>query len=287
MNKKYLAQIKNSNLQKLLLKESNIPIIEDLLDVKIQRLITIKKNKNLDFGNKVCSKEELDEIFPKVKKDVDNFLDSKKSDMPSYGYCQYFNIFKQIKNPIKIYKTFSISKRIKSSINICLFNLLVSSGTNYNSFLESISLKKTRRVDMINNIIHEYDHHIQNKSILKNVFSKQYSFFEEGHAIGVERHLAEFYRKQEDNNAFIYKILNRTISEIKATYMWMCWKLEKPIRKSLLKNMTPIESFEISKILTLGEPTNHAKGNTFFSVYETKYKKQIYKDTIHENFQFK
>ena len=76
MDKSYLKQIKNKNLEAILLSKDNIPVVEHLLSIEsqeLQRLKKLKEEGKLDFGKKY-SRKQLKELFPMVKGKVDNFL---------------------------------------------------------------------------------------------------------------------------------------------------------------------------------------------------------------------
>lgn len=301
MDKTYLTQVENQNLRALLLKKDNIPILEYLLNAEARRLKPIQKLKEegkLNFGDKVSSKK-LKELLPKIKEEVDSFLETPNIDVPS---CKYYNIFRPglTTTPILILyaaSTFvtiyplalmlvepgpNIGNLLCSGLGAMTLatvsqshSLMNSSG--YDCRSKSITLKKERRVELIPTIGHEYAHHAQERCGLECGPLDKHPIFAEGHARGIERYLSETYREREDNEAFLYDILDSTISEMKSTYVWMCEELKMPTRESLLKNKTSRNSL----------PRSHAVGNTLFSIYGAKYGPKIYRDAIHGKFPFK
>jgi len=149
---------------------------------------------------------------------------------------------------------------------------------------EVVQLKKEKSVNLIPVIAHEYTHHIQFK---KDFVAKEDSMFMEGHARGVQRYIAKTYREKEDNDAFLYDILNWDVGEIKSAYIWACKKIKNPIRKSLLRIGTSRDIDEKICRITERNPTEHALGNAFFSIYENDFGDQIYKEMIHGNFKIR
>ncbi len=91
MDSEYLSQIENPNMKRLLLREDNIPPLEELLNAeakKLQRLQRLKEEGKLNFGDKI-KLDELTEIFPKICAEVNDFLGVKSTDIPSFGYSIY------------------------------------------------------------------------------------------------------------------------------------------------------------------------------------------------------
>ena len=138
-------------------------------------------------------------------------------------------------------------------------------GFFYDNDEKLITVAPLRRTSLIPGIAHEYAHYIHYRKGLGDLC---YDLFAEGHARGVERHIAEEYKEKEDNEAFLYDILEETACELKYAYIWVCKELDKKPKKSLLKVGDKGKIFE------------HDLGNAFFSIYETLYGKDVYKETL-------
>ncbi|MBW2992026.1 hypothetical protein KY345_02295 [Candidatus Woesearchaeota archaeon] len=304
MDKNYIKQLRNGNLKRVLLREENIPILEELLDRESQRFIPIQRKKKegkLDFGGKVA---ELDEFFSKIKEEVDSFLGISDVDTPRYGY---FNLFKPgilsttmlINYAVQTYNFMvnvarasqepdlerSLMWLVGGCSGLVSVGLLHSIANNpiYNPLSKTISLKREKRALLTPNVGHEYTHYVQDKKGLGDIL-KTHSIFNEGQARGVQRHISEAYMEREDNKAFLYDFLDTTVGEMKSAYLWMCRKLKKPIRKTLLKVGTSRDGDEgLSRVV---RPTAHAIGNCLFSIHEAKYGSRIYGDVMNGRFQF-
>lgn len=318
MNNKPTAQIENKNIRALLLKKENVPLLEDLLDQKTQRFKPIQKLKNegrLNFGNFVDA-EELNELFPKIKGEVDSFLGTPSVDMPKFGY---WSVLKPaiLTVPLFVGYATSLNMGIRSMFSIFTepnfdINTMSALGAlgaasiffytfiklhlstkcdEYNIRFKSITVQKNKRACLIPTAGHEYAHHIQQRTIFKQTPLKhnleKYSSFQEGQARGIEHYLSETYREREDNEAFLYNVLNTTVAEMKSAYIWMCEETGSPIRKSLLKIKSSIDYIEDRRKERINrEPAPHTIGNSLFSIYAAKDGNRIYRDMIHSNFKF-
>ena len=311
MDSEFLLQIENPNMERLLLRGENIPPLEELLNAEAQRfkkLQELKEQGKLNFGDKIKS-DELRELFPKISAEVNGLLGVESIDTPSFGY---YSLFRPGLNTTPIMLAYVISASIpimagtsmlinqnleRSSLIIAGMGALALIATaqthwemtkfiHYNPLSKFVNLKRDLRAKLIPSAGHEYTHHIQNLKVASGVLRKYY-IFREGHARGVERHLSNDYREREDNEAFLYDILDTTVGELKSAYVWLCRKLGKPVRKNLLK--TKSSSGEAGSLVGLIsiKPSPHSIGNTLFSLYEAQYGKRIYSDMIQGNFAFR
>jgi len=308
----------NDRMESLLLNRDNIPILEHLLDDNSRRLEALRKLREegkLDFGDRVSSRE-LGKLFAGVKLDVDDFLETHSTyiDSPRYAsllrprletipYLILSTLFGywtfRDKAGIDINEILSIliynqrDWEIPDLLSILLpvlgyglnsylsFNSLVdfiehNTSPNYSRLTKTIRVKKGRRANLIPTLSHEYGHHLVRSRFKGSEFG---SIFSEGFAMGVQRNLSRTYSEREDNMAFLYGILDITVGEIKAAYAWICRRLGEPVRKNLL---TPKSCYDDSP----RNPSDHAKGNTVFSIYETLYTPGFYRDIIHNDFSF-
>lgn len=311
MGADYLSQIENSQLKKRFLTVDNISLLEYLLDCESQRLKGLQKQKEigkLNFGDKVSS-DELKDLFPHICTEVDAFLGIQDVVVPRVGYP---NIFKlglvttpalggfilsisqlatTLLSPLFTEQNYVINKQFADEIAlntiICIMAVAlyqISHVAQYDSLSNKITLERVPRAELIPTVGHEYTHSVQRrKGVLS---SNNYLIFGEGHARGVEKHLAEDYREKEDNEAFLYPSSDRTVGEFKSAYIWMCRKLEQQPRKSLLKIKTSRDRGESLERLIRGEPTSHAIGNALFSIYEALHGRGIYQQLIFSKFQF-
>ena len=318
MDSEYMTQIENSNLESRLLRTDNIPVLEELLNrdsQRLEKLQKLKEDNKLDMGNKITTKE-LKELFPKICTEVDDFLGIQSKDLPKVGYNHLFKL-KISPIPILSFYTFYtylmvvagtslINNQNLNTTNLIelgvgvgglvgtayLHSLMKFKGSSYIRYLDTdlkeVILEKTPRTELIPAMGHEYTHHVQlDEGVIdKGGHHGKYLIFKEGHARGVERHLSEDYREREDNEAFLYHILNRNIREFKSAYVWMCSMLSKPVRDNLLRTKALLDNYEYRILSSKRKPSLHATGNALFSIYEALHGKQVYNHMIHGDFKF-
>lgn len=290
MNTEYITQIENPNMKRRLLNVDNIPILEDLLDREAQRLERLQKRKEndkLNLGNNV-SPDELTELFPQICTEVDRFLDIG-GNVPKFGY---FNLLKPGLSTTSILLMYTLASLevagaatlmvadqnpeidplVFAGMGAMQFGLTVlyhsmDKSSSYTPSSKAITLEKTVRTVLIPAASHEYTHYLQHR---EGIEGTNYSIFKEGHARGVEKQVAEDYRKREDNEAFLYDVLDSTVGEFKSAYVWMCKNLGQQPKESLLKTKTCRDGDESVNRLVWRHPTPHAIGNALFSMYEAR-----------------
>lgn len=298
------SRIENRNLESIVGQEDNLPLVEQVLDAeaaRLQRLQALQRQKRLDFGRTV-SQDELDDLFPKIKRDVDDFLGMTTIGMPRY---RHYNLFKDGRVfPLWCGVTLlsvcgSLFRlMLNSSIGNVSLNLSVGiaavgtwvqlyridNTSFYARSSETVILERgLPRTTLIPLAAHEYAHHIQHA---RGLDGNEYFILKEGHARGVERHVAEEYREREDNEAFLYHILDETVGEFKSAYLWMCRKVHHQPKRSLLKIKTSRDYHERIERLMKRKPTPHALGNVLFSIREARYGRLDYGDMLRRDFQF-
>lgn len=310
MNQQYLEQITNKNLKQLLAKEENIPALESIIEkesYKLRKLQWLKEKGELDLGRRM-EFDEIEDIYKSIIKDVDTFLGFSPKNIPK---IEHYNLFElNLTNP-NIWLTYGlgagmITNSILSiignqspkslqeavlyfslggmNITMAIFLHLDKRDSSYSSGSEKITIEKKPRTILIPTIAHEYAHHCQNHALER--IKRKYCIFVEGHARGIERYVSELYRKKEDNEAFMYSNTDRNVGELKSSYKWICRKLGKPIRKSILNARSSRDQDESVSNLIYRKPSDHAIGNALFLIYKTKYGNNIYKDMIHGIFPF-
>lgn len=304
MNANYLSQIENAPMKRRLLRVENLPIMEDLLareSQRLERLKKLKKEGKLNLGDKVSS-GELRELFPQICREVDDFLGIQNGEVPKFGYYSLFRPGLKT-TPVLFLYTLSASQiaedltALVMGININPQNFLMDASLfayavslhlmakspSYNHFSKFVTLERTVRTYLIPAAAHEYTHDVQQRN---GILRKECSIFNEGQARGIERQLAEMYRDGEDNEAFLYGVLDRDICEIKSVYRWVCKKLGKQPRESILKTKSSRDGDESFRRFIMRKPTSHAIGNSLFSIYEASNGKGIYNQMIQGKFQF-
>lgn len=275
MKKDYTAQFADENMEQILLNKDNIPVLEELLHEESKHLVRLRELKEdgkLDFGP-ILTKKEVKNLFPQIKKEVNEFLDVN---------CEAPAI-----------KHYSLVVTMHERCNFGSFHRYESmfNPRTYLYKYGKIRLRsKKERPVIIPVISHEYSHSIGYQKYDKiNILS--HGCFIEGFALGVERYIAKLYRNNEDNEAFLYYTIDKTVEHLKSSYIWMS-KILGIVPKDFLldiKSLTEIEEEKWKKdkiVYEIREVSEHAIGNALFYIYETSRGNQIYKEMINGRFRF-
>lgn len=314
MNGDYIAQLKDSRMYRLLLNRENIGPLETLLDAESQKLRERriqkkeqKKERRYKDLDKKVDRKGLEDLFPQIKEEVDAFLGIDKIDMPAIRYYNLFRLSRigsvipllqylsgalvLAEEAIEVLRGSTLNMRnIRVGIQLLVAGRLAhwvfANEQTYDSFTNSINLKKEKRSEVIPTIGHEYAHCVQAQSDLGPSIDYEFDIFREGHARGVERYISNKYKDKEGNEEFFDGILDMTVGEMKSVYVWMCKKLGIKPKESLLKTRTSRDFDEKGHRVLRREPTSHAIGNTLFCLYEATKGSSIYKDMLKGNFKF-
>ena len=307
---KDLSKFKNSSLKSSLLNPKLIPRIEDILALeseKFQVLQEMKSDGALTFGDEV-SRKDLKDIFPNVCKEVDDFLGIEDHSLPRFGYFDFFrpglpeglilgsyivSATMVIDSLIKTYYSFSNGAPLSDlgDLFIGTFNLSIvglshlnlKTSSTYLPYIKRVTLKKQTLPYTIASSAHEYSHYLQEKA---GINSKKYLAFKEGHAIGIEKQTSMRFYEKEDDPAFLYKSTDRTVGELRSTYLWACKNLGLDPKKSLCEVESSRDETEEYHRRTGKNPTIHSLGNTFFSIHEMFKGEEIYKQVLDGEFDF-
>jgi hypothetical protein len=312
MEKKYLVSTEDCNIQAILQREENIPVLEEILDKELKKL-AILQNQKLDFG-KMPKRKELPALFAEVKKDVDNFLHVENIPNPvvacnrisvgSYlkfipsaacvvaGLAGISNIIGRAILGQELQDEFIRSLDNKSLyyamhhiINglVAIGGLALADGVrlsikkkldvvDYHPYYKHIRVKRTNFAILTTDLAHEYAHHVQN---IVGINMNNHDYFTEGHAEGVARNIARIYAEKKDNPAYLLDTTRISVDEIKSVYLWLCEKFGKEADKNLVSDVKPCIM-----------PDIHAIGNSMISIYEAQYGPRIYNEMMHGKFEF-
>ncbi|MEM2121041.1 MAG: hypothetical protein QXU20_00045 [Candidatus Woesearchaeota archaeon] len=309
---KRILDLDNQYFITKLLQEENITVIEEILEKEIkkfERLKNLKEQGKLDFGEKFDLERIVEDIFPKVAKKVNEFLEVDNIKLPK---VKYFSIIKPgLLESVFLALCFSCGFYIVSDINnllkwkdseyvldlsIQVMSLYLLSkfynnikSSSYNKLEKKITLEKEEYTKIVTVLAHEYTHHIQNNKLrdhFKKVMPTKYIAFLEGHARGVERFIAKEYSENENNYAFWYNVLDRVVGELKCVYKWLCINFEKEPKEILLNTETSIDERLDFRLKRHKKPSYHAIGNSLFLIYELKHGNDVYKKIIKGDLEF-
>jgi hypothetical protein len=157
----------------------------------------------------------------------------------------------------------------------------------YKSKKDVIRMLKLPESGLIQDLAHEYAHHLQYATLELRGHKRKPAEFIEGHARGVQRFIARDYTISRRDISFWERYKNQTFGELSGAFAWMCERLGEVKRTELLleKNKQVFLGLDYLDEKT-GNTTKHAIGNTFFYLAEKKHGKAIYSDAIHGNFEF-
>ena len=68
----------------------------------------------------------------------------------------------------------------------------------------------------------------------KGFLQRKYYILAEGVARGIEKEIAEDYHMKEDNEAFLYDLVETKVEDFERAYLWMCKEMNRKPTKSLL-----------------------------------------------------
>lgn len=274
MDTSVLNSYKDSQVVRHFVKKDNLPILESIIFREaIELLVPISLSK----PEKALTKGEFKEIQPRVVKDVNEFLRiGGKERIPSIFYSG-INPENLIVLPTLIFSSETILRGINQFLEnpaAGLFSLGTGSlllftskmaydlinSTHYNGLMDLVFINSGKKADVSVKFAHEYAHHIQSLTMGTPFFHKA---FREGHARGVERHIAELYAEREGNSDYLVEQKSRALMDMNEGSKWLKEVLEKG------------DSFRgISQ---------HALGTSLFGIMEERYGKELYSDILSFN----
>lgn len=247
MYKAYAAQFEDTRLEALLLREQNIPIIEELLNLEFQRLKMLRelKREGKIFLGKTVQEKDLDSLVFPVYAKVDEFLD----------------------------------------VNCAPPQVQYSTVPDYSAEDKVIYLNKWRMKKLIPVIAHEYTHHIQGITENSWIQLRDQDIFMDGHARGVERYITQRYALENDDLGFLDFYTNLHVQELRTAYKWITETCRQTPNPFFLNMKTPEADALLRCFGGDSEGISiHAKGTALFSVYESQQGSKIYKNVIHGSF---
>ncbi|MCX6710249.1 MAG: hypothetical protein NTV63_04870 [Candidatus Woesearchaeota archaeon] len=299
-------KLTGENILDFIKRKENIPVLEHLL---VQYSYEIEKIGKINHDSKkIDGKKALESILSDSKSAVDSFLKTDEK-MPDTSFYSIFRDVDRYKLSILgLYSAgsfgagaslFEILSGNIGAISIPALFLsagMISFASGYRNQLSSdntfnarnskITLHRANEVDTALYFAHEYTHYLQQKSGIMGKFSGGLYFFEEGHALGVQREIGKQYSEKTGNKEYVRRNSDCTLGELKSVYFWMCRELNENRTKFSYLMPTSNEREEFSLMMDLGTPSNHATGNAFFLIKELTHGIGIYKNAIHGNFDF-
>ncbi len=249
----YSHRLTNARMEKFLLQKDNLPELEELLTQetdKLDVLRELRKRKKVQFGPPL-SRSFLAQDFEEVKREVCAFLGL--DEIPEAKWHVR-------KGKISCY----ISKERKMFIG------------------------ERRKERFVPDAAHEYTHFLQHLLLLGFADFDQptYKIFAEGHARGVERHVAQRFSVRHDHPAFLYCSMERTVDELSDTYTYLCNLFDISPKEGLGKEPT-LDFSECRWKLLLEKPDYHALGTAVVLLHERRNGQGIYEEMIKGKYRWK
>lgn len=249
LDQKYLEQFSDYHLEKAILLEENIPVLEELLAQEIQTLRELQKAHHkgkLDFGT-IPEEKELEHVFHDAKSVVDKLLETPQ---PILG-------------------------------NVTYDKTLPHEGV-YRPRSRNIVVQPYKRAILIPILVHEYTHCVQHFAGIPLTMQSLL----EGHARGVEKLIASEYAEKENNQAFLYWTFNRIVDELRKLYKHLCKTFRKEPQQKIFEIKTFYDPLGLwGKIKAgWGALINHDEyplGTAFVTLHEHAFGKDIYRDILH------
>ncbi len=240
MNDTFTEKFRNRNIKTALLKLENIQALEEILH---QKMITSSKFKGKFKRGRIPKRKELCLLLKEIKPEVDRYLGVSGISTPPVNYSKvdytkyYERLAKDTVLPMLSTPLFltlddiSLYTRLIFGLPVLLISSLATTNiikkiieerrgaSEYNFVDKSIKLERQPVYDLIPTLAHEYAHHIQKE---KNIPKEKYfSFFNEGQARSVQRHVSVQEMIKNDDSRFMMRSLDFDISELRATHMWL------------------------------------------------------------------
>lgn len=305
---------RDNTLKELLLTQDNLSTLEEILEADQQRLEQLKSLKVtgvLDFG-KAPRESDLKGFYDDVRSHLDSFLD-----IPDIRDCEIAHAKGSILWKLMMLGALSFTGYCALSIphnitiahnNSDVFGIGMGLVLTYMAWLaeqhfhkksayhhhRGIVVKKESEVESILTIAHEYTHHIIHELPLtgpymssdEHVDSQCTCVFEEGIGRGVERHMANVYAEEQGNEAFLYKMVDKHVAELRSAYRWVCGGLGVKPKKDLFRIRTSRYPWTTRTFAFFNGHPRHVLGDALFSILEAEHGPEMYQKILQGDFSF-
>ncbi len=292
---------RNGKLEQLLLKKENALFLEEhIAKLELEYSAAMEQRKrekaSAGFKSEICEAQitegfDLESLCLEVKDKVDSVLDSKGISFPKIeikqGYSRYAKFLAHPATRITAYASSGVELAAsalyfaESNIFPGLFFLacgaaLFDAGKNgkkekedYDNTSATYGFNKIGLNSqpialpfLIDDIAHEYTHHVQHARLGIRRFMVK-GIFTEGHATSIERQVD--YAYAEKDSGMKQFGLSNALTSLRKTHGWICKELSIPTKYSDYDGK---------------RPRKYDLGNTLFYMAESIYGKDIYKDVL-------
>jgi len=287
-----LAQISDENLKRALLRRENVEPLEELLAAENERLnhlCQLERKGKIDLGGPVTRKE-MQRIFrEEIKGRVDECLDTDYMSSPK---VEYFSLARTKLGRKILYKYLACAGLTLSAAMITPITIPFSAlsffvvfekhkekeaenfgcpAAYYKDTEEAIFQRGIKNKIFQPVAAHEYSHHVQSKALFR---TGGYRIFKEGHAMGVEKHIANLLELSNKDPSFAKPIVPDFVIALATVYDWMSKELD----------FSPDKSLSDLLKYSLSYPNYTCLGTSIFSLAEARHGKGIYRDVLRGDF---
>ena len=269
----------NSGIEEVLLEKENLDILESVLcSHELESFSGYDLSRFKRKPKVMPTLSRVMEILPEVKSRADGFLQVNNIGMPKARFYNWLE--KRLDNPGRV-----LGYAVKLLGPLYGWRGYSSTSRYIWSKGGLILLRELPEPDIIEDLAHEYAHHVQFSIIEGLIEMEDCKCFIEGHARGVERKLAKEYTIEMQDQAFWSKVKERTTRELSDVYRWLCKKHSQTEKWSrTYRQVGPemdgsLESWD-------AKPNCHALGNAAFYLAERRHGDGIYAAALRDELDF-
>ncbi|MBI2102369.1 hypothetical protein HYT55_00895 [Candidatus Woesearchaeota archaeon] len=304
---KYVNTITDEKLEEKLFQRENVSALEDLLNStrkEYQVLREAQRRRKRVSSRKVTRQDELESVFNEVKECVDEYLGFHFKDRPICSFSKLRDYPDPVarKTTRSFYATgtsgllvsgidFTINPLVFSAsivvLGIAAYNhLAIRRSRRYYCDLDKIIVRKDEYQTMLPVLAHEYAHAVQRRfPPLRSLWNFCQNFIE-GHARGVQRHVAKSYWEREDNPGFMDFTVREDTRELHLAYRLLCDRFSQQPHKTLVKGLPKETLGQRLYRRTKGKVDPHILGNAIMLLHEAQHGAGIYRDMLHGHYAF-
>jgi hypothetical protein len=315
----YLEQFSHERMEACLLRTDNLDPLEHILSGEAKELDTLEKIKPELKLKQAMGPEDVTGTFSRIRSDINAFLQVEDIRVPSLSPFDLFDGTNtdvvrsyvtglawlgcaagagtaiQVRNRLIRHKGKTPTWLSRRAFLLCAIPTVPAAGyllkagvfhrqrRNDGAYLadkEEISYGQGYcRAKTLLFIAHEYTHHVQH--VMGFYYGKgvNLTLALEGHARGVDQYLSRQFSERLHARGYLYHYLKTSVKELTETYLWMCHRLNRSPRASILNG--PAQSR-----ITTDPPWAHGPGHALFRIYAQAQGEQIYAHMLDGRFVF-
>ena len=295
MNRDFIVRTRNARLKEDLLQRENIPVLEDILKARREEAIELYYDNYDEDRSAELDREGVESLFDDVKTRVDKFLGVEgvsrpKIWMPTQRHLAMMQYaVATVTLPLMLQGAFMLGVEqqvvagtfMMSSAHGC--GQIVSNSVHerqlgaYHPLVKRVILgpvEKRTAANTVATLIHEYTHHVQRET---GIFRLRNRSFDEGMAIGVERHVTRELAQEMGQSIYLSQVVDIDRWQLSQAYLFLCDRFDLQPREDLVRYETELPR-------RLGA---HATGNAVVSLMEVRDGVGVYRKMINGEYDWK